>query len=190
MTESSDTFEVTLSPSHLLHAPAYGVAIVLAAMVLYSPIFWILSTFASDLSERANTGLMLLVTIAFFIPTGFTYRHIHKRQLANNMRTLRVSPARIEYFGRGQEILGCDRASLQVRRLRFIHPTGGEAADQPDTMAIELSGPGLRPLVIYKFDMYSHEMWKQSDEVIRRLPEFTVERRDWIKLRAALDLKH
>ena len=79
---------------------------------------------------------------------------------------------------------------MRIRRLRFIHPTGGEAADQPDTMAIELSGPGLRPLTIYKFDLYSHEMWKQSDEVIRRTPEFTVERQDWFRLRAALGLEH
>ncbi len=52
------------------------------------------------------------------------------------------------------------------------------------------SGPGLRPLVIYQFDMYSREMWKQSDEVIRRWPEFTVEKHDWTKLRAVLGLEH
>ncbi len=102
-----------------------------------------LSTFASGLPEWAGMNLMLIVMIAIIIPSGYTYNYAHMRQLANNMRTLRVSPTCIEYFGRGQEILGCDRASLRVRRLRYVPRVWADVDAPPDAMAIEFSGPGL-----------------------------------------------
>ncbi len=141
MTESSDTFDVTLSPSRLLYAPAHWVAVLLAGLAVFLPALWAVSIFVSGLPEPAGIGLMLIVSLALMILLGYTYKHVHKRRLANKMRTLRVSPARIEYFGRGQEILRCDRASLRVRRLCYVPRVWGEVEVPPDAMAIELSGP-------------------------------------------------
>lgn len=96
--------------------------------------------------------------------------------------TIRLSPKSVEYSIGGRKKVRCDRSKLRVKRLRGVP---GAAADAP----IELSGPGLPPLGIYRPGVWSPEMTDRNDRPISSAPPFELDEPEWSELLTALGSK-
>lgn len=130
---------------------------------------------------KLATLVFLVVGMALFVAW---YVRISPRAI------LRIEAGSIEFAEpsfetRGRRgIVRCDRNALLVRRLQWKY-TDGDTGAEEQCAVIELSGPGLRPLVIVNASS-DHVAWSQLDGVLWTAPEFGLFQHDWQRLVDAL----
>ncbi len=88
----------------------------LAVLLLFAPVAWALTTFGRDLPDLVFAGLLPITYISILMLFNYVSRPIFEREDAKNLQALRISPARIEYFGR-QEILSCASSTDSIQEI-------------------------------------------------------------------------